>query len=436
LNSDSLSLFPLSTTIDAQGQVCLAGHRVADLARQWGTPLYLYDAGTIEHQVVALREALKAAYPAEAEIAYAAKAYFSLGLARRLAALGLSVDVVSGGELDIARRAGFVPEKMHLHGNNKAPTELEAALDDGMQAIVVDSLDELALLEALAQKHQRRARIWLRLATGVAVATHAYRQTGHHGTKFGLPVNDGQAAEAIRRARGSEWLNLVGLHTHLGSQFSEAVSYQTAIQAMYALARQENFCPTEFSPGGGWYVRYTPDEVDLPLTTWVEAVSQTVQAECRRSGWPLPKLILEPGRWLVARAGVAVYSVGACKQSGDGTRWVAVDGGMADNPRPALYGARYLAVVADRANAPATQTANVVGKFCESGDFLIPEARLPEVKRGDQLVMPAAGAYQLSMASNYNLSSRPAVLWLSAAGVEVLQPREEPTHSEWWQGPG
>lgn len=427
-----LPLFPRSTTYDEAGQLHLAGQRLSALAHQWGTPLYLYDALTLQHQVETLRATLAATYPAASEIAYAAKAYFSLGLARRLAALNLGVDVVSLGELRLAQRAGFAPEKIHLHGNNKSPAELAAALEGSLQAIVVDNLDELELLGALAQEHQRPARLWLRLAPGVVVNTHIYTQTGHRSTKFGLPIADGQAAEAIRRARGHPWLKLVGLHTHLGSQFSEAAAYQEAIAAMYTLARSEDFCPEEFSPGGGWYVRYTPGDPETPLAAWVETVSGAVEQACQRSGWPLPKLILEPGRWLVARAGVAVYTVGACKQSDDGTRWVAVDGGLADNPRPALYGARYVAVAAERALASATQTANLVGKFCESGDFLISAAPLPDLKRGDLLAVPVAGAYQLSMASNYNLAGRPAVLWLDAAGAEVLQTREDPAQAGWW----
>ena len=427
-------MFPLSTTCDEQGHLHLAGRRLSDLARDWGTPLYVYDAATVQHQFESLSTAVKAAYPGEHEITYAAKAYFSLAFARRLSTLGLGVDVVSLGELAIARLAGLTADRIHLHGNNKTPAEMAAALEGGVQSIVVDSLDELDLLESIAAGQRRPARIWLRIAPGVTAATHAYSQTGHHSTKFGLAANDGQAVEAIARARRSPWLRLTGLHMHIGSLISEPERYREGIEALYGVARQADYCPEEFSPGGGWFVRYLPEDPEAPLTSWVEAVSQAIQAECRRAGWPLPKLVLEPGRWLVARAGLAIYTVGTCKQSGDGTRWVAVDGGMADNPRPALYGARYIAVAADQASAPATQTVRVVGKYCETGDFLIAEAHLPEVRRGDCLVMPVAGAYQLSMASNYNLAGRPAVLWLADGGVEVMQPREEVTQMQWWLG--
>ena len=430
-----LSVFPVSTTCDAEGHLHLAGHRLTDLARAWGTPLYLYDAATIRHQIDALRAAVGAAYPAPHELTYAAKAYFSLAFARRLAALGLGVDVVSQGELAVALRGGLPPAQIHLHGNNKTPAEVEAALAAGIQAVVVDNLDELEWLEALAAQRRQRVTIWLRIAPGVTAATHAYSQTGHHSTKFGLAANDGQALQAIAQARRSDWLELKGLHMHIGSQISDPQHYCDGIQALYAVAREARYCPETFSPGGGWYVRYRPADPDYPLAQWAETVSQTIQAECQRSGWPLPKLVLEPGRWLVAQAGLALYTVGACKQSGDGTRWVAVDGGLADNPRPALYGARYIALPADNANAPAAQTVNVVGKYCETGDFLIPEARLPQVGRGDCLAIPVAGAYQLSMASNYNLSGRPAVLWVTANGATLMQPREDVTRSAWWLGP-
>lgn len=428
------SILPLlpNTTACFDGHLHIAGHRLADLAREYGTPLYVYDAATIRQQVETLRVALAEAYPGQAEITYAAKAYLSLGMARRLAGLGLGVDVVSLGELTMARRAGFAPRDIHLHGNNKSAAELTAALEAGIQAIVVDSLDELAFLEGLAQQREQPARIWLRITPGVTVDTHAYRQTGHHATKFGLPLADGQAAEALRRARRSQWLALAGLHTHLGSQIADPEPYIEAIHRLYALARQEDFCPEEFSPGGGWHVRYIPGDPDAPLAAWVGTIAGMVQNECQKSGWPLPRLVVEPGRWIVARAGVALYTVGACKQSGDGTVWAAVDGGMADNLRPALYQAEYTAVLAERAGEPATQRVNIVGKYCESGDWLIEGAQLPPLRRGDLLAMPVAGAYHLSMASNYNLAGRPAALWLEAERVEVLQPREDPMEVGWW----
>lgn len=433
-NADLIpSIFPLTAARNERGQVEIAGHNLVDLAGQYGTPLYLYDGETVRGQVHSLRSLMEANYPGQVEITYAAKAYFSLGYARRLAALGLGVDVVSLGELAVARKAGFQPEKVHLHGNNKSQAELQAAMDWGVQAVVVDSLEELAFLESLAAEKQRPVRIWLRITPGLFVDTHPYRQTAHPTSKFGLLMQDGQALEGIRRAAASRWLKLTGLHAHLGSQLFETDTYLEAVSMLTELAGQANYIPEEFSPGGGWGVRYTPDDPIPDTQKWVNTVCASVQQAFNRRGWPLPRLIVEPGRFISGRAGVALYQVGTDKIVADGTHVVSVDGGMADNPRPALYRSRYTAVLANRPAAGALRKTNIVGKFCETGDLLINQAMLPEMGRGDLLAMPAAGAYQLSMSSNYNLAPRPAALWLEPGQVSVLQQREEPdAPGSWW----
>jgi len=430
-----MSCLPITASVDDRRHLSIAGCDVTELARQYGTPLYVYDAATLREQVETLRQLLKANFPGENEITYAAKAYLSLGFARRLAQLGLGVDVVSLGELCIAQGAGFAPEAVHLHGNNKLEGELRAALEWGVQAIVVDSLDELAFLEGICSRLGKTARIWLRINPGVDVHTHKAVQTAHHASKFGLPVVDGQAARAIRAAKGSRWLKLTGLHTHLGSQIFEARPYIETVRILYELSAREGFIPEEISPGGGWGVPYTPQEAGVDPAVWIEAVCAEVRSEASRRGWRLPKLIVEPGRWLVARAGLAIYSIGTVKTAGDGTRMIAVDGGLADNPRPALYQSRYTALLIpgdDSGRDWGAQPAAVVGRFCESGDAIIEEAQLPEARRGDWLVIPVAGAYQLSMASNYNLVPRPAVLWVEDGSVEMLQKREDITQSGWW----
>ena len=432
MKRNNLDLFPISTRLNSNGSLTIAGHDLNALARQWGTPLYLYDASTVQNKAASLRQLLTAAYPGALDITYAAKAYFSLGMARRLAALNLGVDVVSLGELEIARRAGFLPERVHLHGNNKGEAELRAAIEWGVQAIVVDSLEEIAFLERLCSGLQRTARIWLRVTPGIYVDTHAYRQTAHPASKFGLPVSDGQAAEGIRLGRASHWLKLTGLHTHLGSQVFENEPYQKAVEVLLQLAGDAGWIPEEISPGGGWGVPYTLDDPQGDPRPWIDAVANTIVAGCARRGWPLPKLIVEPGRMIVAQAGVVIYTVGTSKAAADGTYLVAVDGGMADNLRPALYQARYTACRVDMPNSPITRKTTLVGKFCESGDQLIPELLLPPVERGDLVVMPVAGAYHLAMSSNYNLAARPAVLWLEPDKVSVLQQREDPCQLDWW----
>lgn len=432
------SLLPISANVSPQGVLTIANQDLERLAEQYGTPLYFYDAATIHRQANTLNGLLKQAYPGQSLVAYAAKAYFSEGMSRKLAAMGLGIDVVSLGELDLALRGGFTPGVLHLHGNNKSEEELAAALEIHAQAIVVDNLDELRLLESLAARRgKNKARIWLRVTPTVQGHTHAHIDTSGANSKFGLHIENGQAAEAIRYARASAWLDLVGLHTHLGSQFFEPKIYSEAVHQLYQLAQSENFQPQEFSPGGGWGVRYTPADPEDAYAPWLEAVCGAIIAECARLGWPLPRLILEPGRSLVGRAGVALYRVGAQKTTPSGLRIVAVDGGLADNPRHALYQAHYTALAVRQANASAAgaSAARLVGKFCESGDVLIPSVDLPQVERGDLIAVPVAGAYQLSMASNYNLAPRPTVLWLEESGVEVLQKREVPSESGWWRLP-
>ena len=353
-------------------------------------------------------------------------------MARQLNGLNLGLDVVSLGELILAQKAGFLPECVHLHGNNKSSEELKFAMGWGVQSVVVDSLEELELINRLSVELRQSVRIWLRITPGLEVDTHPYRQTAHLNSKFGVPIQGGDAARAIRRVTEMPNLRLTGLHSHLGSQIFEIEPFRRSVRMLATLAEETGFFPEELSPGGGWGVRYTLDDPDGDPQPWLAAVCQEVQTQCAKGGWKLPKLVIEPGRWLVARAGVAVYTVGTEKTTANQTHILAVDGGMADNPRPALYHARYTACVAERPDAPTTQEARIVGKFCESGDELIPRVDLPDVRRGDHLVLPVAGAYQLSMASNYNLAPRPAVLWLERDRVELLQPRIEAFDDPWW----
>lgn len=429
--SQRLSIFPRTALVENH-HLSVAGCELAALAAQYGTPLYVYDAATVEHQVAYLKRLLQVHYPAGSSIAYATKAYFSLAFAQKLVALGTGADLITMGDIRTAQRAGFSPELLHLHGNNKSAEELTAALQWGIGAIVVDSLDELAFLELIAAQLQIKARIWLRITPDIQVDTHHHIQTSHVSSKFGLHVADGQADLAIQQALKSKWIDLVGLHTHLGSQLRDTAVYQAAISKIYAVAAANGFIPREFSPGGGWGVRYTEKDTENDAEAWIAAISKSVQSECASRGWALPHLVIEPGRFTVAQAGVALYAVGAQKQTPEGQHIIAVDGGIADNPRVALYNAQYTALIANRADMPCDVPCRVVGKFCETGDVLIEEVSLPEAARGDILAIPAAGAYQLSMASNYNFATRPTVLWLEGGKAEVMQQREQIEGHIWW----
>jgi diaminopimelate decarboxylase len=428
-----LHLLPDEASIDHDGALKIGDYYPHLLAKEWATPLYVYYASTVYRQVQQIRTLLRNYYPGKYEISYAGKAYLSLNFAKKLKRIGLTLDTVSLGEMQIAKLAGIPAEKVHLHGNNKSEEELRFALEWGVDNIVVDSLEELKFLEEIAANMNKVADIWLRITPGVDVETHPYVQTAHHASKFGLPISDGQASMAIQKAKVSNWVNLRGLHMHIGSQIFQVDPYVRALKTIMQLAESEKIVLEQISPGGGWGVPYTHDQVDIDVEEFVREIASVIIQECQRLSLPLPKLVVEPGRRLVARSCISVYQVGTIKNSSDGTRFISIDGGMADNPRPALYQSRYTAFALNRRNEALSHCA-VVGKFCESGDQLIPDAMLPQMCRGDLIIIPVSGAYQLSMASNYNLAGRPAVLWLEDGKVELMQSRERIDQLDWWMG--
>jgi len=294
-------------------------------------------------------------------------------------------------------------------------------------------MDELLLTERIANSKKKVAQIWLRITPDIRVATHPHIETSAATSKFGFHIINGDAANAIEYAVNSSALCLTGLHCHLGSQLFDPLPYQIAIEKMFDLAINCHYTPLELSPGGGWGVPYVEDDPDNNPEKWVKAISETITEKCNRYQIRLPKLILESGRFIVARSGVAIYQIGTQKKSVNGERIIAVDGGMSDNPRNALYQAKYTANPVDQSVNSRKNPCKVVGKYCESGDVLIDNVMLPDLNYGDLLMIPVSGAYQLSMASNYNLAPRPVVLWLEPEGkVEVLQERENLEQNSWW----
>lgn len=420
-------ILPLTAGFNAAGHLIIGGCDATELARQFGTPLYVLDEATLRTQARTYKSAFAAHYP-DSSVAYASKAYLSLALARLLAEEGLGLDVVSGGELFVAHRAGFPLERVHFHGNNKSPEELAMALDLGVGRIVVDNQHELRLLSDLAAGRGLTAAILLRLSPGVDPHTHAYNTTGLVDSKFGLPIVTGQAEEAVAEALRLPALRLLGLHAHIGSQILELAPYRQTIATLFDFAAtlrdRYSFVPAEFSPGGGWGIAYTPEQEPPTIPAIAETIATAVRDNAARVGLPLPRLIVEPGRSIVGRAGVALYTVGAIKDIPGVRCYMAVDGGMADNVRPALYGARYVALAANRLHEPCTQTVTIAGKYCESGDILIPEATLPPLAAGDLLAIPAAGAYCLALSSNYNLALRPAVVMVCDGVARLIRRRE------------
>lgn len=427
-------LWPDGASLDANGRLHLDGQDVAALAAEYGTPLYLYDSATIRAQCRRFRQALAQHWP-DSQVAYASKAYLSPALAALLHREGVALDAVSIGEVGVALAAGVPAAQIHLHGNYKPDAELRAALAAGVGRIVIDSLDELTQIDAMARSRPQPAGhalapvpIWLRICPDVATETHAAIQTGHAGSKFGLDLAGSDVDEAVRRLRAMPALALVGLHAHAGSQLFDVAPVARVVTLLGDLAAdlRERYGVDirEISPGGGLAVAYLPEDVAPAIESYVAAVAGALAAVTARRRLPPLRLIVEPGRALVARAGVALYRVGPRKRTANGDTVLAVDGGMGDNPRPALYAARYHAALAERMTQPPDETVRVVGRYCESGDVLVTAVALPQARWGEVLAIPVSGAYHLAMASSYNQVPRPAVLLLDAGHAHLMRRRE------------
>lgn len=432
-NESFMDLLPFTADVNRQGKLTIAGHSVPALTEKFGMPLYLYDAKTVNRQIESLQTALKANYPEESAVAYAAKAYLSLRFAEKLAQTGAELDAVSLNEMQLAVMGGFSPGLIHLHGNNKSVEEIAFAIDRHICSIVADNEQELLLINQIAQSKQLKVPVWLRITPDLHVDTHAHIETSAADSKFGFHIENGDAERGIRLALSLPNLNLTGLHCHLGSQLFKQEPYETAIRRIFSVSASCSFAPKVFSPGGGLGERYLPGFPRGSASEWIAAVTRTIMASCRQYGIPLPRIVVESGRWIVARAGIAAYKIGFQKVLPNGDHILSIDGGLADNPRKALYNADYSACIANKMAEPSAINYRVVGKYCETGDILIQSAALPKAEFNDILAVPVSGAYQLSMASNYNMASRPAVLWLEAGKeAEILQKRESLLDSGWW----
>jgi diaminopimelate decarboxylase len=400
-------VYPLGSRINAAGHLEIGGCDALELAREFGTPAYVVAEDDLRARARAFVEALKARHD-DGEVVFASKAFPCTAVARVFAEEGLGCDAASGGELFLALRGGFAPERIYLHGNAKSEDELARALEAGVGHVVLDSFEDLERLERLAAG--RRQRVLIRVTPGIRPTTHAYISTGQLDSKFGFNLED--AARAIDRAGRSDALELQGLHLHLGSQLFDLDPYRAAIEAIAPLG---DF--PVYDLGGGLGVAYTasdePPAIEDFVDTLVTAAHDVLGAGRR--------LVIEPGRALVANAGVTLYTVQTVKQNV--SRYVAVDGGMSDNLRPMLYGARYEAHVADRIGAPG-ETFHVAGKHCESSDVIVRDVELPDPRPGDVLVTPATGAYGHAMANTYNGVPRPPVIFCRGGDARVVVRRE------------
>ena len=420
-----LSLFPLTTEVNEQGHLAIGGCDTVELSAEFGTPLYLFDEFSLRSKCAEFRAEFGRCY-ADTTVVYACKAFINTALALLFREEGLGLDVVSGGELGIAQSAGFPLDRVYFHGNNKSAEEISLGLKWHIGRFVVDNFHELSMLGEMAKEHGYTPDILLRLTPGVDPHTHKYITTGNIDSKFGFPMVSGE--EAVATAMSMSNLNLLGLHFHIGSLIFEVEPYQQAIEFILNFAaemkQKHGFELRELDVGGGFAIQYTLDSSAPPLSTYAEAIASNIIDKCRKLGLELPQLIIEPGRSMVGQAGVALYTAGVVKDIPGIRRYVSLDGGMADNIRPALYGAKLEAVVANKVTEKEAGKVTLAGKFCESGDILIRDISLPPVSAGDIVAIPGCGAYCLPEAMNYNASFKPAVVLVKEGKARLIRRRE------------
>jgi diaminopimelate decarboxylase len=417
-------VLPHSARLRSDGHLEIAGADTVGLAEEFGTPLWVMCEDTFRERARAYREAY-----AGADVYYAGKAFLCLAMARMVAEEGLGIDVASGGELHTALRADFPPERIIFHGNNKSDAELRMGITAGVGRIVADSMEELERVDAIAGELGARGSVMLRVTPGVEAHTHEYIQTGQEDSKFGMSVEGGVALEAAKRARDLPNVYVTGFHSHIGSNITGVEAFLRTVEILAEFCAQvrdaTGLTPEELNLGGGLGIAYTRGDFPARVETFAADVREKVATEMARVGIPLPRIAVEPGRWLIANAMVTLYRVGAIKDIPGVRTYVSVDGGMSDNVRPALYGARYEALLANKADVPHDRVVTVAGSHCEQGDLLIRDIPLPaSVARGDLLAIPATGAYTYSMASNYNRFPKPAVIAVREGRARVLVRRE------------
>ena len=420
-----LPLFPLTAEVNGRGHLVIGGCDTVELAAEFGTPLYVFDEHSLRTKCTEFKVEFGQRY-ADTAVIYACKAFMNKALALILSEEGLGLDVVSAGELGIAQSAGFPLDKVYFHGNNKSAEEIRLALEWHIGRIVVDNFHELKMLGEMAKELGYIPDILLRLSPGIDPHTHSYIATGVVDSKFGFPLASGE--EAVATAMSAPNLNLVGLHFHIGSLIFEVEPYQQSIELILNFAaemkRKYGFELKELNIGGGFAIQYTLDSPALPIAVYAETIASKIISKCRELELALPRLIVEPGRSIVGRAGVALYKVGVVKDIPGVRCYVSVDGGMADNIRPALYGAKQEAVVANKMSEKEVGKVTIAGKFCESGDILIKDITLPPVSAGDTIAIPDCGAYCLPQASNYNASFKPAVVLVREGKARLIRRRE------------
>jgi len=413
--------------VNEQGHLEIGGVDTVELAAQYGTPLYVYDVTLIRERARGFKQTFEN-LGVTAQVAYASKAFSSIAMIQLAEEEGLSLDVVSGGELYTALKAGFPVERIHFHGNNKSEEELIMALETNVGCIVVDNFSELELLESLCRTRNEKVNILLRVTPGIEAHTHDYILTGQEDSKFGFDLLNGQAEDALKTALSSQTITVLGIHCHIDSQIFQTTGFILAAQKILgqleAWYEAFDYQPKVLNLGGGFGIRYTKEDDPLPPAHYVEEIVKEVQHHINHSRLLMPEIWIEPGRSLVGDAGITLYKVGSEKEVPQVRKYLAVDGGMSDNIRPALYESKYEAVLANRPLDPVEETVAIAGKCCESGDMLIWDLPLPKSGRGDLLAVFCTGAYGYSMANNYNRIPKPAVVFTENGESRLVIKRE------------
>ena len=422
--SPNQHLLPLTAQVNAQDHLEVGGCDIYELVQRFGSPLYVLDEATLRMASRNYRQVFAQHYPGESQVLYASKAWNCLAVCAIAASEGLGVDVVSGGELYTALQAGVKTDRIYLHGNNKSITELQLAIESGCR-IVVDNWFELRTLVDLSVGVESPIPVMLRLTPGIECHTHEYIRTGHLDSKFGFDPDQLEAVFAF--VSQQPCLNCIGLHAHIGSQIFELQPHQDLAEVMaqwFHKAHRYGLSPNELDVGGGLGICYTETDDPPSIEAWGRAVSEAIVKACESQRIPLPKLLCEPGRSIIGSACVTAYTVGGQKTIPGIRTYLSVDGGMSDNPRPITYQSLYRAIAANRMSEPLTEKVTIAGKHCESGDIVIKDAQLPPLEAGDIVVIPATGAYNYSMASNYNRVPRPAAVVVNAGEASLILQRE------------
>lgn len=415
-------------SVNQSGNFSINGVDTVSLAKEYGTPLYVMDEALIRENCRAFRESMERYYDGNGLVCYASKAFSCKEIYRIVDSEQLGIDVVSAGELYTALSVGFPAERIGFHGNNKTAEELTYAVENRVGRIIVDNLTELVLLNQIAEKADRTVAVMFRIKPGIDAHTHSFVQTGQIDSKFGFALETGEAIEAVKAALDMKHLELKGLHCHIGSQIFDVAPFVEAARVMMRfiadIKEQLGLTISELDLGGGFGIKYTGEDNPVPYDCYMNQVSAMIKETAQNYDIPVPFVYIEPGRSIVGAAGVTLYTVGGVKEIPNIRTYVSVDGGMTDNPRYALYESRYEMLIANKAAEEKTETVTVAGRCCESGDLLGKDVLLQKAEAGDVLAVLSTGAYNYSMASNYNRVARPAVVMLKDGAARLVVKRE------------